>query len=77
MIIEEDRKPKKGRHLQTSHELEGIIKSTHHNEIVPEAFDWRTQGIVSPAKDQAQCGSCWTFGAIGHLEALLKKNENR
>ena len=53
------------------------MESVHHNLVVPETLDWRTSGIVSTPKDQDDCGSCWTFGAIGYLEAQLKKNENR
>nr|AET71138.1 cysteine peptidase isoform b [Sphenophorus levis] len=35
---------------------------------VPESIDWRSRNVVTPIKDQAQCGSCWAFAVVGSTE---------
>lgn len=35
----------------------------------PSSYDLRTQSLLSPVKDQGDCGACWTFTTCAALES--------
>lgn len=41
---------------------------------LPSSYDARDHNIITPAKDQGTCGSCWAFATVGALESHLLKN---
>jgi len=35
----------------------------------PTSVDWRTKNVITPVKDQGQCGSCWAFSTVETCES--------
>ena len=41
---------------------------------LPERFDMRETGLLSPVRDQGELGSCWTFASLAVVEANVARN---
>lgn len=52
----------------------GSSDITKRGAALPAKFDGRTQGWVTPVKDQGAYESCWAFASIAAIESNLIKN---
>jgi len=41
---------------------------------LPTEVDWRTEGVITPMRDQGMCGSCWAFAAAAQMSSYAKIN---
>ncbi|MDO5851407.1 MAG: lectin like domain-containing protein, partial [Methanobacteriaceae archaeon] len=51
--------------------------NTQESITIPETYDLRKLGLVTPVKAQGAKGSCWAFAAISSIESTLLKKENK
>ncbi|KAJ8984233.1 hypothetical protein NQ317_007465 [Molorchus minor] len=47
------------------------------NLALPSEVNWVTQGVVTPVKNQGNCGSCWAFASTGSMEGAYAISTGR
>jgi C1A family cysteine protease len=52
------------------------VKRPLKSAALPDSFDWRDQGKVTPIKDQLPCATCWIFGLTSVLESAVLLGED-
>ncbi|MGB9834826.1 MAG: lectin like domain-containing protein, partial [bacterium] len=56
--------------------LKGFKPKAAEINSYPSSFDLRTQGKLSPVKNQGPYGTCWAFSTYGSLESSLLPGES-
>ena len=51
------------------------FKCIDDGEYLPDKYDMRENGRVTPVRDQGVYGTCWAFASLGALETILMPRE--
>jgi C1A family cysteine protease len=48
----------------------GSVLAPRDARDIPESWDWRELGGMTPVRSQSECNCAWAFAATGALESL-------
>lgn len=51
------------------------MQSLPYEEVIPEAYDMRAAGRVTPVRNQGSHGNCWAYASLGAVETTLMPEE--
>ncbi|KAF6203775.1 hypothetical protein GE061_002110 [Apolygus lucorum] len=54
-----------------------LSDSPHDKSDLPEEFDWREKGFVTPAWNQESCGSCYAFSVAASVQGQMFKTKGQ